>query len=206
MLVNTAAVIGASTLEGFVLVSLFLFPFRRRRSDPASTRAPPLESALPADRRPSVRFAARIVDVAVFLLVVLLAIAVVDPALVDAVGASLFLLLIPIEAALLATWGYTPGKWLLRVSVRDATGRKLPVGVALRRAAAVWTFGIGVNQPVGWLTAALAFRRVRRRGTAYWDELDGHRVDHGSVEGWRAVVAFLVITASLVFIALIGLD
>jgi uncharacterized RDD family membrane protein YckC len=140
-----------------------------------------------------VRFAARLIDLAAFLLVLCAPAAAVNPGLIDAAGGSLVLLTLPIEAALLATWGTTPGKALLGVSVRAASGDKLRFGPALRRAAAVWTFGLAVNQPFGLVTGLVSLRRVRQRGLTYWDALDGHQVEHAAIAGWRISIAVAIV-------------
>jgi hypothetical protein len=191
-----SAAVGA--VDGLLLVALFLFPFRRR-DDPAGSPAP---SGI---GHPWRRCAARIVDVGVFGVSIILALALIDPALVDAVGASLLLLTIPIEAALLASWGTTPGKALLGFSVRDAAGGKLPFAVALRRSAAVWLYGLAANLPVGLVTGLLAFGRVRRSGVAYWDALDGHRVAHREVSGPREAVAVALVGLFLLAVVAVAL-
>jgi hypothetical protein len=89
--------------------------------------------------------------------------------------------------------------------VRDASGRKLRFGAALRRAATAWTYGLGVNEATALVACPLALRRLRRRGSAYWDALDGHRVTHGPVREGRAVVAVVVIAALFAFVILVML-
>jgi hypothetical protein len=198
VLATGVAQAGTTTLAAFVMVALFLFPFRPRR--PAS---PAAAEAAPPALRPWVRLAARTVDDALLTLIVCLIFAAIDPALVELALASTLLLAVPLEAALLASWGYTPGKWLLRVVVRDSLGEKLGFGQALRRAAAVNVFGLALNQPIGLVTGPLAFRRLRRSGATYWDALDGSRVDHGAVGGGRAALAILIVVAFFAFQALI---
>jgi uncharacterized RDD family membrane protein YckC len=196
---NMGAVVGATAFEAIILVGLFLFPFRPRRATFASDEAPAPSSAALSAPRPWTRFGARLVDQALTLLVLGAILVAIDPHLVDASAALVLPLGIPIEAALLASWGYTPGKWLMRVTVRDALGRKLRFGQALRRGAAVWTFGLAFNQSISWVTGLMSFRRLRRRGSTYWDEIDGSRVDHADVGGGRGAVAILVIAAFVVF-------
>jgi len=189
-MLKMAALTGVGALDVYVLLALFLFPSRRR--DIAATLSLP-----PSPPRPWVRLVARIVDVAVFVFVLGLISVAVNPDLVEAAGNSLVLLTIPIEAALLATWGATPGKALLGISVRDAGGGKLSFGAALRRAAAVWTFGLAANQSMILVTALMSWRRLRRRGATYWDALDGHRVDHHDVGTWQILVAVVVVVLAI---------
>jgi hypothetical protein len=72
-------------------------------------------------------------------------------------------------------------------------------GAAPRRAAAVWTFGLAVNQPISVVTLPLSFRRLRRSGATYWDAVDGLRVDHGTIGGGRATIAILIVAAFFAF-------
>jgi uncharacterized RDD family membrane protein YckC len=146
-----------------------------------------------------VRFAARTVDQALLVLIIILIFAAIDPGVVELALAGWLLLAIPLEAALLSSWGTTPGKWLLGVTVRDGRGAKLRFGQALRRAAAVWTFGLALDQPIGFVTGPLSFRRLRRSGATYWDALDGSRVDHAAVGGGGATVAILIVVAFFAF-------
>jgi uncharacterized RDD family membrane protein YckC len=198
MLAAGVARAGTTALAGFVMVALFLFPSRRRPGEAPSAAAEATLPAAPA-RRPWVRFAARVVDEALLVVVVCLIFAAINPALVEVALASSLLLAIPVEAALLASWGYTPGKWLLRVAVRDGVGAKLRFGQALRRAAAVNLFGLALNQPIGLVTQPLSFLRLRRAGSTYWDALDGSRVEHGAVGGGRATIAIVAVVALLAF-------
>jgi len=192
---------GTTALAGFVMVALFLFPFRQRRQAPPAATG---SQEAPA-RRPWVRLAARMVDEALLVVIVGVSAATIDPGLVEVALASSLLLAIPLEAALLASWGFTPGKWLLRVVVRDGLGAKLRFGQALRRTAAVHAFGLALDQPIGLVTGPLSFRRLRRSGATYWDELDGTRVDHGAVGGARAAIAILAVIALFAFQILVAL-
>jgi len=184
-LLRAAAGIAVASVDGLLLIALFLFPFRRR-SEPTQAD----ESV--GFPHPWLRAAARAVDVAVFAAAFIVILLVIQQAaLVEALGASLLFPMIPLEAALLASWGTTPGKALLGISVRDASGGKLPFGVALRRTAGAWMFGLAANLPIGLLTGLLAL--VRR--VAYWDAVDGHRVEHRAVSRLRVgmVVALVVL-------------
>jgi uncharacterized RDD family membrane protein YckC len=60
------------------------------------------------------------------------------------VGLAFLFVWLFVEAALLSTWGTTPGKWLLGVAVRTTAGEKLSYGAAYNAALA---FGI-TDSPV----------------------------------------------------------
>ena len=188
MLANLAALVLCVSLESLTLLALFLFPFRRA----GGTAAAP-DSVGPG--RPWLRLAARAIDVALFFLALSLVAVAINPALPDIIGPTFMLLTIPLEALLLSSWGTTPGKALLGVKVRAADGSKLGFGQAVRRAAAVWTFGLGANQTVSLATGWIAFARLRARGATYWDALDGHRVEHAVVSAGRVVLAIVGVIA-----------
>lgn len=195
-MLRTAALTGAGALDVYLLVALFLFPYRRRES--AAALSLPISPP-----RPWVRLVARIVDLAALGLALGLVAAAVNPRWIEAAGNSFVLLTIPLEAVLLATWGTTPGKALLRVSVRDQGGSKLSFGTALRRSAAVWTFGLAANQSIILVTGLMSWRRLGRRGATYWDQLDGHRVDHGDPAAWRFLIAIAVVILAVAYMVAI---
>lgn len=58
------------------------------------------------------------------------------------------LLMVLIEPLFLSTWGTTPGKWLLGLSVRNNTGQKLSYGEAFYRTVQALWYGIGFWLPV----------------------------------------------------------
>src|SRR3990167_5861286 len=58
-----------------------------------------------------------------------------------------FLLWVPVEAILLCSLGTTPGRWLLRTTVRLRNDQKLDFHSALRRSFFVWVRGLGLGIP-----------------------------------------------------------
>lgn len=65
-----------------------------------------------------------------------------------AAGLMAVLLMVFVEPLFLATWGTTPGKWLLGLSVRDNTGQKLSYGEGLYRTVQALWYGIGFWIPI----------------------------------------------------------
>ena len=53
-----------------------------------------------------------------------------------------------LEPLLLSTWGYTPGKWVLGLTVRNAEGGKLRFSQAAARLAGVFCRGEGYGIPL----------------------------------------------------------
>lgn len=186
--------IGSGATAGllvFVLAALALWPPRTRGgAEPPPADVPvPVMGATRWPARPGVRLAARAVD---WLLIWLL----VGLTLPSAMALSP-LVWLPIEALLLSRWGFTPGKWLLRIAVRDQQGRRPTFRGAFRRGAVAWTYGVGAFTPFGLATAVMAYVWVNRRGTTYWDSLGGFEVHHHPVGVARAVAAAVVLGGAI---------
>jgi hypothetical protein len=97
----------------------------------------------------------------------------IDIFLISFFSLSPFLLLIwiPIEAAFLATWGYTPGKWFLGIRVTDQEGKKLNFDTAIHRAFLVWLKGLCLGIYIGWIVSCpIAYRKLKREGKTSWDK------------------------------------
>jgi hypothetical protein len=167
----------------FCLASLALWPPRTsRRADPSpADRLIPVVDDANGPARPGVRFTARAID----WLLIWIAVGLLAPRLLVLTP----LIWCPIEAWLLSRWGFTPGKWLLGIAVRDQEGRRPTFHDAFRRAAAVWTYGAGAYTPFGLATAVMAYAQVKRKVPAYWDTLGGYEVHHRPVGAARAVTA-----------------
>jgi uncharacterized RDD family membrane protein YckC len=174
-------------LPTLVMASLLLFlaaPAPRPQEVPAELQLQP--------GRAWTRWLARLLDSFLILFT-----AVVAEELADRPIALLVTLLsLPVEALLLATWGYTPGKWLLGVAVRRGGGGKLAFGEALHRAGAAMIYGLGAGLEFGIVTGLVAKRRLQRTGSTYWDDLGGFRVEHDGVSTGRAVLLMLVLAAA----------
>ena len=81
-----------------------------------------------------------------------------------------WLVLLILEPILLCTWGYTPGKWLLRLRVRRGEGDKLTWRRAQLRTVLVWLRGTGLGIPLlNLLCLAAGFAACRRDRVLPWD-------------------------------------
>ena len=121
-------------------------------------RFPELKAdALPTVNRPWVRFFARSLDMllcslvvsAVFYLLLRLPVGVANNVFVRLIDLYLgWGILMVLEPLCLSTWGYTPGKWLFGLKVRDADGNKLTFSAAFERLAGVFHHGEGFSIPI----------------------------------------------------------
>jgi hypothetical protein len=188
----TVGIIHAYGVLMFLLGSFALWPPRRKReTEPPLHRPVPSSPSMGMGTRSGLRLLARVTDWTL----IAVTLAVVAPA---AAMLTSFIWL-PIEAVLLARWGFTPGKWLLGIAVRDAFGRRPAFRHALRRAAVVWAYGTGAHTPFGLATGVLADDNLKRTGTTYWDTLGGYTVHHSPVSAARVAIAAIFV---FVFVAL----
>jgi len=101
---------------------------------------------------------------------------------------------VPIEAILLSTWGTTPGKWLLRTTLRDSTGNKLKFSAALSRSLYVWAWGLGIGFAYAtWVAGLFAYLDLQNKGVTRWDREGGFRISHGEIGMHRGIAMFVLI-------------
>jgi len=172
--------------------------------------APELGGALVEEApqtRPWVRYWARSIDIALIVIIVGIPLGAVLPdelnnRLVNQLIRFLALTLwIPIEAALTATFGCTPGKALLRVRVSNKNGSNLSFGQALSRSFGVWLGGLGTGliPLVTLVTCLFAHNRLSKKGVTTWDRDGRFMVTHRKIGIVRTLIAigiFAVIIAA----------
>jgi len=150
--------------------------------------------------RPWVRYWARSIDIALICIIVGIPIGAVLPdglnnRLVDQLIQFLALTLwIPIEAVLIATFGCTPGKALLRVRVSNKNGSNLSFGQALSRSFGVWLKGLGTGLIpfVTLATLLVAHNRLSKKGVTTWDGDGRFMVAHRKVGIGRTLIAIAI--------------
>lgn len=109
---------------------------------------------------------------------------------------------IPIEAALIAAFGCTPGKALLRIRVTNKNHTNLSFNQALSRSLGVWLKGLGTGliPIVTIVTNFMAYRRLSDKGVTSWDEDGRFKVTHRQVGIVRALIVIAIFVG---FIALV---
>ncbi|HMB28381.1 MAG TPA: RDD family protein [Blastocatellia bacterium] len=150
--------------------------------------------------RPWVRYWARSIDIALICIIVGIPVGAVlqdelNNRLVDQLIQFLALTLwIPIEAALIATFGCTPGKALLRVRVSNKNGSNLSFGQALSRSFGVWLKGLGTGLIpfVTLVTCLAAHNRLSKKGVTTWDRDGRFQVTHRKVGIVRTLIAIAI--------------
>lgn len=112
-------------------------------------------------------------------------------------GTILLTALMPLQAAMLAIFGTTPGKWLCGLRVRDASGRRPSLWRSLKREFGVWSLGYAAGLPlVSLFTLWNACASVQENGEASWDE--EARTESKPLAGWVRVgilIAIAIVTA-----------
>lgn len=113
----------------------------------------------PASDHPWMRYFARMVDLAIYGMLFDLLGWLFIPAYAAATGdrsaivrwllslLSLIFALV-VEPLWLRYWGYTPGKWIFGLKLRDRNGEKLSLGEGYERSFRVFTRGYGCNIPI----------------------------------------------------------
>jgi hypothetical protein len=91
------------------------------------------------------------------------------------------LLWIPVEATLLSTLGWTPGRLILGLRVTDTQSSRPSFRAALKRSVLVWAGGLGFGLPANTLLPLAqwlySFWHFQRYGGTLWDHSAGTRVN-----------------------------
>ena len=127
-----------------------------------------------------------------------------------------YLLLLLLEPLLLHTWGYTPGKWLLGLKVRDRNGEKLTLRRARQRTWRLFGRGEGYNILFyNFVREWKSYRTCRDGEPLPWDRDDALPVEDDisyvaeelkvrQFAGWvAAVVAVLILAVQVGLCALL---
>ena len=145
--------------------------------------------------RPWVRFWARIFDYQLFILIFgLFVFYTAGPELAVSFSMPIVAIFLWtfVETFLLATCGYTPGKWLLKVTVRNEDGSKLSFRKALQRSFSVWWLGYGAGIPViNVITMIVACVKLSNLKTTTWDKHGHFRVTHDKIGFFRIAIVVL---------------
>jgi len=102
---------------------------------------------------------------------------------------------IPVEALLVSTWGYTPGKFLLNIKLLH-NRKKLTFSKALRRSFLVWVRGIGLGIPfITIITQFSAYIQLYSRMKTSWDEEEKVKTIQKPIPLWMiiAIAIFIII-------------
>jgi len=160
--------------------------------------------------RPWVRYWARLIDVIIFGLVLGIFIGIFYPSALEmsenSLGIVMLLMYVFIEPAMLASWGTTPGKAILKIRVRNSKGANLSYTEALTRSFKVYILGLGLGLPiVSLITNIVAYVRLTKEGITSWDEQGNFKVTHQIIGVWPIICIFFLFIFFL-FIMVLGLS
>jgi uncharacterized RDD family membrane protein YckC len=110
-----------------------------------------------------------------------------------------FLVMVPLEALMLAVAGTTPGKALLGLRVVAGDGGRASPLASVRRALDVYLRGLGLGIPVlAFFTMLVAGARRLNHGRTHWDQAAGTAVVAAPLSGGRWQLALMVFIAAWV--------
>jgi hypothetical protein len=158
--------------------------------------------------RPWVRWWARMMDDALFGLVMLL-LTFVYPRASETndviIGVVFSFAYIFVEAFMLSAWGTTPGKALLNVRLRRVDGTIPNYFGALSRSFNVWVRGLGCGIGlVAVIAEGISHRKLVKDGITPWDKSGGFRVAHKSVERGR-IITYVFVNLGIVGLFLLAM-
>lgn len=158
--------------------------------------------------RPWVRYLARTFDFLLYAVIFGGTAAAIWPEIAEMNDTLLGILLLLgynfVEPAMLALFGTTPLKALLRVRVRNNDGTKLSYGRGLRRTFSVWLRGQGLGIPlIALFTGITSYSRLSKDGITSWDRDGGFTVTHQTVAWWRWLL-LVALLAGFVGLTVLG--
>ena len=111
-----------------------------------------------------------------------------------------FFVWIPVEAILLTLWGSTPGKYFLKIKLRQGRRFKLNFRTAIKRSFNVWLRGLGMMIPViNGFCLLVAYYRLKTFLTTTWDKEENIVVSHSPIAKWRIVASAAFAFGALLF-------
>jgi uncharacterized membrane protein len=109
-----------------------------------------------------------------------------------------------VEAVLLSTWGSTPGKALLRISLSTSDGSTLGYITSLSRSLDVWIRGLAAGVPfVNLLTQLRAYNNLTKKGITSWDAARNLKVTHERIGPVRILILCTVLLIDFIAYAVL---
>jgi len=150
---------------------------------------------------PFTRFCARGIDIMLFAFLVGVFISFTDPTILNidygVLGIIILFFWVFVETILLSTWGTTPGKYLLNITLRDSNGEKLSFSKALKRSFFVWFIGLGLGL-ITLITLIMACNTLEKNGKTTWDRYGGYIVSHKKVGMLRVLITIFLFVGFIV--------
>lgn len=95
-----------------------------------------------------------------------------------------------VEPISLMVFGTTPGKWVLKTTLRKDSGEAFTYAEGLSRSLKVWFRGQGIYFPIVMLiTNCIAYTKLRKNGITSWDKEGNLVVEHEKIGVLRGLIA-----------------
>ena len=165
--------------------------------DESSYQGAPQETLWPSRPEPFRRYLARKLDMLIATYLYFQITGVIFDGSMASLSTYLLWVIPPwaiIEGLCLHYWGFTPGKWILRIEVTDQWGRRLGLQQSMRRGIDVAVRGMGLGIPVlHMFTQIHALLRLGSTGVTVWDETSRVVVRHPPLEIWRWLALLVLV-------------
>lgn len=121
------------------------------------------------------------------------------------IGIALVFVFVFVESALLSSFGTTPGKWLLAISIKDQHGNNPSLPMSMARSLSVWVRGVAMGIPlIQLLTFWYSYGELLEKQRSKWDEYAGTHVAVSAMDGARLILLVLALILTIVCAMHIG--
>jgi len=156
--------------------------------------------------RPWIRFWARMIDYNLFTIILAIIVLIVYPPayeMPDLVFGMITLFIYTfIEAAMLSSWGTTPGKAFFKIRLRNKDDSKLSYNDALYRSWQVVFKGLGLGLPIiSLITLINAFFRLKNEKITSWDKEGEYVVSHQTIGLLRVIIPITILIFIIFIVA-----
>lgn len=128
---------------------------------------------------------------------------------VDSSGWVVIGIVLPVilmEAAMVGSLGFTPGKWLLGLRVETLGGQRLSTGQAFVRSMRVWVLGMGMFIPLMMIIGCcMSLWFGKKKGGMLWDLQSGFQVKGEQLTPKRIALFWVVLVVVISFNSLLNL-
>ena len=116
-----------------------------------------------------------------------------------ALNIIVFVTWILVEGILILKFGFTFGKWLLKISITEADGQRISLGKSFKRVFFVWVYGEGLYIPfVNIVANIIAYSTLNKQEITVWDRKLKLSVTHGKIGLLRSALAVIVIVLPII--------
>lgn len=100
-----------------------------------------------------------------------------------------------LDGLALAYLGTTPGKWLLNIKLRSASGQKLKVDISIIRSLRVWVLGFAMHTFLIYISLPLSWFFASKYGKFLWDIPRNNITECKRINPLKLVLLFIMMMA-----------